>query len=297
MDYSKLIKRAFSLTLKNRLLWILGFFVGVFGFGLNLPIDSQQLNQHLNLSFQNPERAAQWVSQHLGLTLLCFILFLMVSLSLLILSVASEGGLIAAVLKLQKGKTVSLPEALNQGLRVIWRILGLRALMGLWFFFLSFLPFYLASFYLSQSAGSVNLVLILLFGFAFLYSLLYLLPLSWCAFRLFVEKGESFWEGIKKATQLVDRFFKETLLLLLLVSGIGFGLFLLMSLCYALNDALFAGLGSALMLKFGSFATLLLLLPFYLPLCLLPIVLFAFSAAFNSALITLFYLEIKNVLD
>jgi len=297
MDYSKLIKRAFSLTLKNRLLWILGFFVSIFGFGLNLPIDSQQLNQHLNPSFQNPERTAQWVSQHLGLILFYFILFLVILLSLVILSVASEGGLIAAALKLQKDKTISLQEALNQGLRVIWRILGLRALMGLWFFFLSFLPFYLATFFFFQGAGSIGLLLILLFGLAFLYSLLYLLPLSWYAFRLFVEKGENFWEGIKKATQLVDQFFKETLLLLLLISGIGFGLFLVMSFCYALNNALFAGLGSALMLKFGSLTTLLLLLPFYLPLYLLPIALFAFSTAFNSVLITLFYLEIKNVLD
>jgi len=128
MNYGQILSRAWQITWRWKILWVLGFLTAL----------SSSLSSGSNLSYRmNDSDVAKWAldlpawpNAALWLSLIgCGVLLLLLALS--VLSVIATGGLIAGVQQVEEEGSTGLRAAWRVGVRRFWRMLGISLLVEL----------------------------------------------------------------------------------------------------------------------------------------------------------------------
>jgi hypothetical protein len=133
MEYGRVLKRAWEITWRWKVLWILGFLAslgsgagGGGGQGAQYQVDSSDLNRW----FGRTGWPEVWAA--IGgavLALLC--LGILIGIGLWVLSVIARGGLIAGVQQVEDEGSTTLGAAWRVGVRRFWTLFGLSVLSSL----------------------------------------------------------------------------------------------------------------------------------------------------------------------
>jgi hypothetical protein len=137
MDYGYILKRAWAVTWKHKILWVFGIFV-MAGGGANYSSSSS-----FNSSSGSPggvtpeqldqmERALEQVIAYLPILIGIGILMVLLAIVWWILSIAAQGALIHLVNEAEEGREVRAGAGWRMGFRYWWRLFGI--------YFLLFLP-------------------------------------------------------------------------------------------------------------------------------------------------------------
>lgn len=130
MNYGALISETFWLALRNRFLWVFGFFLGG-GQIFNLLQNANNLSRRETLSFLGDDvvsfvsEVRQFVLDNLALVLGFALALVLVGI---FLALIAEGALIDGVAALHRGEERSFSSAFRVGLSNFWRVLGFSAL-------------------------------------------------------------------------------------------------------------------------------------------------------------------------
>jgi hypothetical protein len=122
MDYGTTIKRGWEITWNNRYLWILGFLAALGSAGgssSNFSSNSSEMGQF------TPEQIAA-LSAGL-IALVC--VGLIVGILLWLVSLAAQGGLVAAVAGIDRGEQYRFGQAFRMGWAKVWRLAGMSLLI------------------------------------------------------------------------------------------------------------------------------------------------------------------------
>lgn len=127
MDYAGLLRRAWELTWKHKILWVFGLFAGCSGqsyqFNASGPSRSVQFEFGPG-EFPQMERFfeqyGEQVAIGLGVLVMCMCLLLIISW---VVGALAQGGLIAGFSMAQDGQTVDFKSVWDQGQKFFWRIL------------------------------------------------------------------------------------------------------------------------------------------------------------------------------
>jgi hypothetical protein len=138
MDYTDILKRAWRVAWRNKVLWVLGFFAGAgaggggggnsggsgFGSGSgssgSSPITQAQMDQF------------QTLLQHYAVAIVLGVIVLFaLGLVLMVLSVAARGGLVHLVNEAEEGRPVHAREGWRVGFAKWWRVFGVGFLAAL----------------------------------------------------------------------------------------------------------------------------------------------------------------------
>ena len=126
MDYGRVLSRAWQITWRYKVLWILGFLValgsGSGGAGSGYRFGANDFRNFNNFPSLQP------LQNLTGLLVVLGCLALIVALVVFVLSLIARGGLIAAVIQAEDGETVSLSSAWRAGGGRFWTLLGIWAL-------------------------------------------------------------------------------------------------------------------------------------------------------------------------
>ena len=112
MDYGGIIKKAWNITWRYRVLWILGLFAGGASGGGSSSNFSQSEEEFDPSQFDS---ALQWMSENVALIAAGVMILLVIGLALWILSVAARGGLIHLVNEAEEGHPVRLGDGWGVG--------------------------------------------------------------------------------------------------------------------------------------------------------------------------------------
>lgn len=136
MDYFKILKNAYQITLRNKFLWLFGFLLGIVGAtgnfsgnGLGYTFDKDDISEvEMNRISDSIKEffVNYWIWILVGL---CFLLLLIFIFS--VLAIISQGALIGCVDKIESGAKIGLKEGFKLGWKSFWRILGLKIITSL----------------------------------------------------------------------------------------------------------------------------------------------------------------------
>ena len=283
MDYGELIRRAFTLTWRNKSLWVFGLLAG---FGVNTQFsvdgpgaDNEALALQLQDIFGDPENIQIVTEQLLALVGGAVILMLVFFFTHLIASPA----LVDAVNKLARGGVYRFGESFSRGVDFFFRELGLVLLgiggaiaiiiLGTAVLVLPIVVFPLLAI-ISVPVG----IVVFLVGLFIWINILYLSE------RALVVRDTRVGDAVEEGYLLVRRHTGRVFIFFLLNLGLGIGigigaaiLFTLLSLPAGFMSALAGGSWLA-----GFVATVLVFWP-------VSVVLGGWSGSFLHALYTLFY--------
>jgi hypothetical protein len=134
VDYGRLIQQAWSLTWRYRFLWLLGILAGG---GVGLPalngnaggsgwrISSDELGPPNTQVAKWTSDVSAWAVANVGLLVMAGLLFVVLLVTLLILSLIAQGGMARATLELASGRSSTLSSAWQAGRQLFWRYAGL----------------------------------------------------------------------------------------------------------------------------------------------------------------------------
>jgi hypothetical protein len=137
MDYGRLIAQAWATTWRYRFLWVLGILAGG---GVGLPSFNSGSGTNWQLSpgeFErfNPAAAAAasdfsgWATANIPVLVAAGSAFVLLLLTLFVLSFVAQGGMAQATADLAIGRPTSFGGAWHAGLRLFWRYVGLWLLL------------------------------------------------------------------------------------------------------------------------------------------------------------------------
>ena len=220
MNYAKILKRAYQIMIKHKFLWLFGVLVAITSGGINF---------NLNFSSQGMNGEFLKITKSIGdFITLNWILILIVSIFLFliffvfwILSIFSQSALIGCVNKVERGKKSGIKDGFVIGKKYFWRMLGLNLLIGV-IIFLSVIilagPVILL-FYFQLWLRAVLLLflaLLILLPEIILFSLIIKY-----AQRYIVIKGKGIFESIKLSLVMIKNNIGPTILIALILIGIG----------------------------------------------------------------------------
>lgn len=223
--YRHILRDAWQLTWKNKLLWIFGFLAVFWG-----DVGAYQtLNGALgDLNFSFPQTLsgaiprlppfASVTTAGAAVGIIVMILFSAVLLSLLILAIAARGGLLHEIASRKRGKKISVKGGLRQGFKAFWPLLGVGILTKLDIVLAFFLVHPLI---VGPTSSSTLALFILLFTITTLISLI-LSFLGIYASALIMLQGYSLGKAIKESFALFSSHWLVSIEMALLLYGIGF---------------------------------------------------------------------------
>ena len=128
MDFGKILSRAWQITWRWKVLWILGFLAslgsGMSGGNFNYSFDESDVANWQNQGFQIPEGAIV-----LAVALLC--IGLLIGIALWVISIIARGGLVAGVQQVEDEGETKFLEAWRVGVRRFWTLFGITVLTAL----------------------------------------------------------------------------------------------------------------------------------------------------------------------
>nr|MBN2276511.1 hypothetical protein [candidate division Zixibacteria bacterium] len=131
MNYSNLVNRAFILSWKHKILWILGFFAASFGTfsGLDDIIEYWSDKHSMDTDNYFFENIIDWFQNNpeISVALILFIVgaALLLGLILFVLGQISIAGLIEGVIRIEGGREYKLRQLFKVGASFFWRYIGL----------------------------------------------------------------------------------------------------------------------------------------------------------------------------
>ncbi len=132
MDFGRIITRAWEITWRWKVLWILGFLAALAGGGPNLGNSGYRFGGGQNPStglpnFNMPTIPTGLAGLFVGLACLAVI----AGIVIWVLAIIARGGLIAGVVQAEDEGTVSLGHAWETGVRRFWTLFGIDVLVAL----------------------------------------------------------------------------------------------------------------------------------------------------------------------
>jgi hypothetical protein len=131
MDYGKVLGRAWEITWRWKILWILGFLVSlgsVSGGGSNLSYQFGQGDvERWSYEIQRPEAVAAIV----GVAIAVACVAVLIAIALAVVSIIARGALIAGVQEVEETGSTSFGQAWRAGRRRFWTLLGISILAAL----------------------------------------------------------------------------------------------------------------------------------------------------------------------
>jgi hypothetical protein len=237
MDYSGILKKAYHITIKNKILWLLGMMVGggaSCNFGSNADFGQEDIGSNFDFS-------SIWDYWYILVLIAVLIFFLL--LIFIVLSVISRGGLLHGVNKAGENQKVSFKESFKFGVSKFWRVLSLQLLFGL--IILSCIIVLSAGIIMCVIIGLnldfliIKIILILLgalialLGFAAIIFFSFIITLiDNYVFCYAVLEDQKVIESMKLGWSLFKKNISDTIILnlILFAIGIGIGLVILMIL-------------------------------------------------------------------
>jgi hypothetical protein len=133
MDFGKVFGRAWEITWRWKMLWVLGFLAAL-GQGsgggpqANYSLTGDEFNQ---FDYRLGESAEQFFLALSGVILILICVFLIIAIALWVISVIARGGLIAGVLQVEEDGETSFGKAWSAGVRKFWTLFGLGILAAI----------------------------------------------------------------------------------------------------------------------------------------------------------------------
>lgn len=121
MSYGEVVSRAWQITRKWKLLWVLGFLAGSAGSALS----GSNLYQSSGQDMADWSWTPSWWPIPAGWVILIAAVALLLSLVFVVLSVIATGGLIGGVQQIEESGSTTLKGAWRVGVRRFWRLLGI----------------------------------------------------------------------------------------------------------------------------------------------------------------------------
>jgi hypothetical protein len=277
MDYGKLINRAFSISWKYKILWVLGFFASFFG------------GSSMFISHEHQAKVANVISDHPYLITIILIYALFLVFFFLIMHLICAAGLTDAVVKVEREGKCGLKEPFKVGAHYFWRFGGLWLLaLFTMIAIIALLAIPVAViFAASVVAGFLILVLVIPIFMAALYAFTSIYGLSQ---RELVIGGFDIADSIIGGFHLFKKHPGKNLVVFLISLAIGLILFTLNAML-VLIFALPLIFGN-----FGSATTTVILLIVEVPVFIsVAIVITGYFGAMLSSFFTLFYLELRKL--
>lgn len=294
MDYGGLINRAFNLTWKHKIFWVLGFFAASWGYLGGIEDKFSDISHKFGHDFRpDPhiiENIVDWITSGPGIVVAIALIgfFLILGLVIFILHLISVAGLIEGVVRVENGDTHKLKDLFISGGRNFWRFLGLFFLTlpvgGIYFGLLVLLLVMIITVF--ELLGLVFLIFIipLIFVGAFFLSNIYSL-----AQREIVVNSAPVFEAIGEAFQLLKNNLGPNIIIFLMTAFLWIAIIicaLILTVIFAI-PAIIIGAWSTLFMIIA----LIVILPVFL---LIAIVVEGFLGTFFNSLFTYFYLELQK---
>ncbi|MEW5925787.1 MAG: hypothetical protein AB1746_17540 [Candidatus Zixiibacteriota bacterium] len=295
MDYNSLLSKAFALSWKYKVLWVLGFFAASMGYTSgadnlvtrksdlrNIDFDHGILQGITDWFHYNPEISTALIVFLAGMLLLLILVFFVMNL-------ISIAGLIEGVYQIERKENIRLSQLFKVGAFYFWRFLGLffiSVAVVLTFLLFLVLPIVLA--FLITTALGVLAVLIgipILFAGIFFFSNIYSL-----AQREIIAYQTPVFQAIGEAYTLLIKHIGPNVVIFLIQLFLGLAIFicaLVLALMFAAPIILMAVYSTWVLI-----ASLIIMVPIFL---LIAIVVEGFLGTFFNALLTLFYLELRKL--
>ncbi len=220
MDYTKIIKDSWNMSIRHRYLWVFGVFAGMGG-GMSYPGDMKDAgnNEYFSAGWS-------WLWEHpaiavmiaLGLGLLLLIHF--------ILAFVSYGALIKGASQVEREGKSSFDSALNAGLKYFWPNVGIALMIGL--MMLGVIALALLPFIVMLVAGGDGLKIV-----AVIWLILCILPLMLAVFvlvlvaalaaRICVLEDKGVMDSLKLAWQMCKTNVSESATLGAIAIALGIG--------------------------------------------------------------------------
>ncbi len=132
MDFGKVLGRAWEITWRWKMLWVLGFLAALGqGSGANPSNYSLSGDEFERYGYRLGDSAEQFFALLSGLILVLICLALIVAIVLWVVSVIARGGLIAGVQQVEEEGSTSFGKAWSAGVRKFWTLFGLGILAAL----------------------------------------------------------------------------------------------------------------------------------------------------------------------
>ena len=132
MDFGKVLGRAWEITWRYKVLWVLGFLAGL-GQAGGTPQNSYSLyeGEWNGFSYRLGESAEEFFAAISVLILGVLCLLFIIAIVIWVISVISRGGLIAAVQQVEEDGATSFRQAWAAGAKKFWTLLGLSILSAI----------------------------------------------------------------------------------------------------------------------------------------------------------------------
>jgi hypothetical protein len=305
MNYGDLIGDAFRITLRNRYLWVFGFFVGGTGsnfFG-NVPTSAGNFNPD---DFQQSgtglsAQIGQGVFGNAVLVVGIVLVVLLIALFLIFMAIVSQGALADSVAAIDRGEGRRFGSAFGTGMANFWRVLGyyiVFILVTIGLLVAIGLPVALligGTFAATESAGARISIAVVVGLLAILSLIVVFIPLyivAQYALRDIVVRRERVLGSVGSGYSLFRRNIGRSLLLWLIQIGLSIGIgiaFILVALIVGLVLAI-----PAIALAVAGYSTGAIIAGVIAGLILLPLLLVAIGAigTFSHAYWTLAYLRL-----
>ena len=136
MDYSGILKRAWNVTWKHKILWLFGLFAGAMGGGGSYRGGGNSGGSGTgtgtgNLPVGNAAQAQRFLEQSLPLIIALLVLLLLIGIVWWVLSVAARGGIVHLVNEAEENRPVRAGDGWRVGFSKWGRVFGIRFLTGL----------------------------------------------------------------------------------------------------------------------------------------------------------------------
>jgi hypothetical protein len=134
MDYTGILKRAWNVTWRYKILWLLGLFAGGAGSGgFNWNTSSYRGGTSTSAPFNSSSWASfqSAVERYLPLIIIAFVVLLIIGVVWWVVSIAARGALIHLVNEAEEQREVRAAAGWRVGFKKWWRIFGVEFLAGL----------------------------------------------------------------------------------------------------------------------------------------------------------------------
>ena len=298
MDYGNLLNRAFNLSWKHKVLWVLGFLATSMGYFGGSDISDKHFfdkfdHWRYDVGGDFTDRIIDWFqfNPEISVALVLFIVAMLFLLFLIffVLNLISIAGLIEGVYKIERNEPYRLGKLFKAGASYFWRFLGLFFLavaVAVAVVLVIIMPIVLA-FSITPIRGVLALLIGIPVGIAatFCFGNVYsLAQREIVAYQTPVIQaiGEAFQLLIKHIGPNLVIFLITTFLWIIIVVGAT-----IIAILFAIPIVMLAARSVWILL--GS---LIIILPFFL---LIAIVIEGFLGTFFNSLMTLFYLELRKL--
>ncbi len=126
MEFGAVLKQAWRITWRHKILWIFGLFAGGLGGGAsgagNFPTGSGDVSTDPLGQFEQLERAREWLLENLVLVIALGTVLVLLGLVLWVVGIAARGGLVRLVHDAEEGREVRAVNGWSTGFRMWGRL-------------------------------------------------------------------------------------------------------------------------------------------------------------------------------